>query len=364
VGSIGVNSGTRIYIGSGDANLTFNPVGNYVFPSTSTGGARDAQLDLGLSAARFKDLYLSGTIEIENGTGNVGVGVTALRVTTGDYNTGIGRTSGYNLTGGDNNTFLGFASGYQSTGSRNTFVGARNGTLGSGQSMTTGNANTILGGFSGNQGGLDIRTTSNNIVLADGDGDPLMYYHGGLTSPMWFIRNATSGQWNTRFNCEHNSGPYGVQIRYPNAAPTNGSNFFLYAMDSASVRFYVASNGDVRNVNNSYGATSDLKLKENISDAASQWDDIKAIQVKKYSLKLDALDAPNKLGVIAQDLEASGMSGLVSETVDVDPDGTILETTTKTVKYSILYMKAVKALQEAMDRIETLEAKVTALETP
>jgi hypothetical protein len=69
VGSIGVNSGTRIYIGSGDANLTFNPVGNYVFPSTSTGGARDAQLDLGLSAARFKDLYLSGGVFL-GGTGS------------------------------------------------------------------------------------------------------------------------------------------------------------------------------------------------------------------------------------------------------------------------------------------------------
>jgi hypothetical protein len=69
VGRIGVNSGTRIYIGSGDANLTFNPVGNYVFPSTSTGGARDAQLDLGLSAARFKDLYLSGGAYL-GGTGS------------------------------------------------------------------------------------------------------------------------------------------------------------------------------------------------------------------------------------------------------------------------------------------------------
>ena len=34
----------------------------------------------------------------------------------------------------------------------------------------------------------------------------------------------------------------------------------------------------------------------------------------------------------------------------------------KSVKYSILYMKAIKALQEAMTRIETLEAKVKTLE--
>ena len=36
--------------------------------------------------------------------------------------------------------------------------------------------------------------------------------------------------------------------------------------------------------------------------------------------------------------------------------------TVKSVKYSILYMKAIKALQEAMTRIETLEAKVKVLE--
>ena len=34
----------------------------------------------------------------------------------------------------------------------------------------------------------------------------------------------------------------------------------------------------------------------------------------------------------------------------------------KEVKYSILYMKAIKALQEAQARIETLETKVKAWE--
>ena len=37
--------------------------------------------------------------------------------------------------------------------------------------------------------------------------------------------------------------------------------------------------------------------------------------------------------------------------------------TVKSMKYSVLYMKAIKALQEAQTRIETLEAKVTALES-
>jgi len=56
------------------------------------------------------------------------------------------------------------------------------------------------------------------------------------------------------------------------------------------------------------------------------------------------------------------MTNLVDDEIDRDDDGNALETSTKSFKYSILYMKAVKALQEAMTRIETLETKVTALE--
>ena len=141
-------------------------------------------------------------------------------------------------------------------------------------------------------------------------------------------------------------------------------SFAIDYIDSGGTRRMgvVAGSGNLQNANNSYGSTSDQKLKENITDASSQWDDIKALRVRKYSMKADALNAPNQLGVIAQELETSGMSGLVYETSDKDSNNNDLGTTTKSVKYSILYMKAVKALQEAMDRIETLEAKVTALE--
>jgi hypothetical protein len=93
VGSIGVNNGTRIYIGSGDANLTFNPVGNYVFPSTPTGEGRDAQLDLGLSTARFKNLYLSGGVylggtELDNKLDSYEEGT--WQPVIGGYNAGTG----------------------------------------------------------------------------------------------------------------------------------------------------------------------------------------------------------------------------------------------------------------------------------
>ncbi len=124
----------------------------------------------------------------------------------------------------------------------------------------------------------------------------------------------------------------------------------------------IKADGDLENTNNNYGGTSDSKLKENIVDAASQWDDIKAVQVRKYNFKADTgLPTHTQIGVVAQELETV-CPGLVSNNTDEDADGNELETTTKAVSYSVLYMKAVKALQEAMARLETHETKVAALE--
>ena len=120
----------------------------------------------------------------------------------------------------------------------------------------------------------------------------------------------------------------------------------------------VRDSGNLVNANNSYGSLSDSRLKENIVDAASQWDDIKAVQVRKYN-RLG--ETQKELGVIAQELEASGMGGLVEEGEYFDAVNNPNEETRKSVKYSILYMKAIKALQEAMTRIETLETEMTAL---
>jgi len=126
--------------------------------------------------------------------------------------------------------------------------------------------------------------------------------------------------------------------------------------------FFVLSNGNVQNTNNSYTAISDIKLKENIVDASSQWDDLKAIQVRNYNFKEETgHETHTQLGVIAQEIELVS-PGLVNELPDRDGEGNDLGTITKSVNYSVLYMKAVKALQEAMERIETLETANASLE--
>jgi hypothetical protein len=130
------------------------------------------------------------------------------------------------------------------------------------------------------------------------------------------------------------------------------------AVNTGNDVFRVLTNGNVLNSNNSYGALSDLKLKENIVDASSQWDDLKALQVRNYNFKEG--QTHTQIGLVAQEAELVS-PGLVTESPDRDENGNDLGTVTKSVNYSVLYMKAVKALQEAMTRIETLEAANTDL---
>ena len=130
--------------------------------------------------------------------------------------------------------------------------------------------------------------------------------------------------------------------------------------DSDHEVFHVNYDGAAYNDQNTWGSSSDERIKNSIVDSNSQWDDIKALKIKNYKLNKHGEDAPTLIGVIAQDLEKSGMNGLIDETEadelqiaryeDINEGDKI-----KSVKYSVLYMKAIKALQEAMERIEALE---------
>ena len=158
-----------------------------------------------------------------------------------------------------------------------------------------------------------------------------------------------------------NQSNFGTSIRdgrIKTSHNVSGSNVVLNVYGNGTADgFRVMGDGDCQNANNSYSSTSDETLKQDIVDAASQWEDIKALKVKKFRFKSNP-SAPLQIGVIAQDLEKVS-PGLVKEVVldDEKPDEKV-----KTVKYSVLYMKAIKALQEAMAKIETLETKVAALE--
>jgi hypothetical protein len=139
----------------------------------------------------------------------------------------------------------------------------------------------------------------------------------------------------------------------------NGQSWFaVWDDDAGNDKFRVASSGNVHNANNSYGAISDQKLKENIVDTSNKLEDLKRVQVKNYNF---IGDSQKQIGVIAQELETVFPS-MVEEHADLDEDGNDLGTVTKSVKYSVFVPILIKSLQEQQTIIEDLQTRITALE--
>ena len=213
------------------------------------------------------------------------------------------------------------------------------------------------------------RITSGGYFKASNDGTYL-----GSTGVYHELRSSEPTA-NTFRISNTSADPYGGAIEFPAASPDNNTNWFLLCADSTATRCLIYSDGDVLNHDGVYGTISDERLKQDIVDAGSAWDDLKAVRFRKYRMKSDVEanpDAPAMLGVIAQELEQV-MPGLVDEHPEfkeqevTDEDGNVTTErvqvgSTKTVKSSILLMKAAVALQEAMARIEALEARLEALE--
>ena len=219
---------------------------------------------------------------------------------------------------------------------------------------------------------LGVEATANDMCLGWDDADDM--HLGCFSSPTdtgiatkMIIQSTgdvgigTTGP-SSRLDVEHTTTAFDyISIVNSTAALDTVKAFAVQRQGSE--RLVIHSNGDVDNTNNSYGALSDSRLKENIITGSSQWNDIKNLKFKNFNLIGDDL---TQLGVLAQDLEASGMSGLVNSqpateshiALNSELDGESV----KSVKYSILNLKAIKALQEAMDKIESLEQRITTLE--
>ena len=226
----------------------------------------------------------------------------------------------------------------------------------------TGNSSTTTGGLEFYNDTVEVA----NIGVAANNGTITLNSDPNNTQTNSLIKFETDGTEAARFTDTQDfyvgttsgtidSSNFGVTIKssgLTDISRDGGSGLATLRVYGNAGELRVKGDGDVENTNNSYGAISDQTVKENIADASSQWDDIKALQVRKFSLIENNLSEANQIGVIAQELEAAGMGGLV----DTDDEGL------KSVKYSVLYMKAVKALQEAQTRIEDLEARIAALE--
>jgi hypothetical protein len=127
-----------------------------------------------------------------------------------------------------------------------------------------------------------------------------------------------------------------------------GSYFFYGQQSTSTVALKIFSNGNIQNTNNSYGAISDARLKENIKDATPKLDDLMKVKVRNYNLKGES---NKQLGVISQELEAI-FPNMIEESTNMGENMKI-----KGVKYSVFVPMLIKAVQELKAEIEILKNK-------
>jgi len=143
---------------------------------------------------------------------------------------------------------------------------------------------------------------------------------------------------------------------YASRNTTNNTFYALgyYNVGASAYKFRVADSGNVTNTNNSYGQISDIKLKENISDATSKLSDLLKVRIVNFNFKNDN---QKQIGVIAQELEQI-FPGMIEQYNDKDENGNELGTITKSVKYSVFVPMLIKAIQEQQAQIEELKSKL------
>lgn len=142
-------------------------------------------------------------------------------------------------------------------------------------------------------------------------------------------------------------------------AVTGGGGLLqIWQSDEGGIQTTVArvqTDGDIQNVNNSYGAISDEKYKSNIRPAPDYLADLMQVRIRKFENILAS--GETQLGVVAQELET-----IFPRLVEAYQDPTDDTQTAKSVKYSVLSLIGVKALQELKTEVDNLEARITALE--
>ena len=185
----------------------------------------------------------------------------------------------------------------------------------------------------------------------------------GTSAPQYLmdvkIADGSNNLYTARFENADATDPNGIIIDHSGvdlSSDDTGDHEYLKCEDSNNTVFAVYGDGDLVNEDNSY--TSDVRIKQDITDATSKLDDINKLKVRNYRYKdsngehLSGKLGEKRLGFIADELETV-FPGLIRKK-KVEKFGTAFSDL-KCITWTPLVAVLVKAVQE-------LSAKVTALE--
>ena len=175
-----------------------------------------------------------------------------------------------------------------------------------------------------------------------------------------------------RLNNTSSTTPYGINLVFDNAAPNDSTRYFFQCVDNTAGRAYIYTNGGIHNYQANDSNLCDEREKKNIEALGSTWSCLKSWDLKKFHYNEDDDTDDKRYGVIAQQV-AEHCPEVITDWVKqraedavLDDDGNVVtpakeEIVRMGVKEQQMYWMAIKALQEAQTRIETLEAEVAAL---
>jgi len=373
---LGANDGTSILrAGGANTHLTLGAMGS---AGTIKFGAGASNGTIGGTKMTLASTGLSITGTLATG-GNVGVGVAASGTTP---LTVAANSSGNNLqlTGrsGDGFAFIQYRN--SANNATNAEIGvsdAKNmqiytngtermritsgGTVGFGTTSPSSDSKVTIS--NGGAQGVEVRANSSRIEYMHYNRSANAYMpvrNNGLNFE-WYLQNgakmALDGSGNLLVGKTAASDTTaGFQITGGNVVTVgNGSGFTYQVNDGSAFKWRVNANGGVYNFSSNNVNLSDQREKKNIEALGAQWDAVKAWSVKEFHYNEDENSDAKKVGVIAQDVETNHPNLVTDFELSEDK-------TRKAVKEQQLMWLAIKALQEAQARIETLETKVAALE--
>lgn len=347
--TLGVVDGGNLTIQCGEATglIYLNPGASNNYVSLISGAtltlfnsANDKSASLVHNGTNLSISTSAGNIVIANTTECTGANTGALQVSGGAaIAKNLAVSGNYNLP-------LKVTNNTVSTSS-STGCAILSGGLGVALSIYAGSGITAAGSLTATTGNIvataGYMTASGNITTTGGK---FLANGGGFRSIIEGIGDGSGWILECLDNDSVPTGNNILRLHYGAASPDNNTAEFLLCSDNAGNRLIVYSDGDVVNSDNSYGAISDIKLKENIIDTDSVLENLLKLKVRDFNFKIDSRDKI-QTGLIAQEVEKY-FPKFVKDAGDEKDSYKILA-------YSKFIPILIKAIQEQQEIIEKLK---------
>jgi hypothetical protein len=218
-------------------------------------------------------------------------------------------------------------------------------------------------------GNFDIayKASDNTFNIINNSSSAAMGFHTSSTERMRIdssgnllvgTTDADSGSGNGVKIIPANGGTNKPRVAISTAGYAGEVALSLYSTAVSAWRFYVQANGTISAVNTTITSLSDERVKENIRDLDDGLSKVMQLQPRKFDWKEGkGKDISDDRGFIAQEFEQV-FPDMISEWKDEAPEG---EEAYKAINANLI-PTLVKAIQEQQTLIESLTARIAALE--